>query len=481
MKKFFKKWDIISWIVLIIDVLVTGILGYTVFKFNMFPTHYVIFGLIGFVIVIIGSALLIAKKRKTWKKIIGYVLSGLVIAISGVGIYFVEIADNFVTKSFTEGKKDYYTINYQVLVKSDSQFNVIEDIKDNKIGYYNVLPNIEDAKKELEKKVSYEAVEYTDIVNNFNDLNRNKISAVLIEKEIYEGLKDGLDTIKSKKYKVLYEFSIQVEQEIEKKEANGNGFNIYIGGPDFTGTNYDFNMVVTVNKDTRKVLLTSIPRDYHVPIAGKGMSDNLSYAGIWGINTSMKTVENIIDEDINYYVKVNTDSLVGVVDTLGGLEFCSNKAFTTTHALIRDSYRDTTGPKLNVARGCKKYSGIEILTIARERVALAGGDRARQENCQQIIIKIANKMASAGSLANLNKILDSISKLYTTNVPQELIQEISKDVIAGNKWTFDQQSVNGGDSRGKVHLGTVEDYIMLPSVPSVDKAKLKIREVMNES
>lgn len=481
MKKFFKKWDLVSWIVLIVDLLVTGYFGYTLFKFNMLPTHFVILAIIALLVLIVGSALLIIKKRKKVKKIIGYVLSGLVIIICGVGIYFVSIADNFVTKSFTETKKDYYTINYQVLVKSDSGYNVIEDINNNKIGYYNILPYISEAKNELAKKIAFEGIEYDDIVNNFNDLNRNKISAVLIEREVYDGLKDGLSTIKSKNYKVLYEFGVQVEQEIEKKEANGNGFNIYIGGPDFTGTNYDLNMVATVNKDTHKVLLTSIPRDFHVPIAGKGMSDNLTYAGVWGINTSKKTVENIFDVDINYYVKVDTNSLVGVVDTLGGIEFCSDKAFTTTHALVTNTYNDKTGSKLNVVKGCKKYSGVEILTIARERRAFPTGDRKRQENCQQIIIKIANKMASVGSIANLNKILDSVSKLYTTNVPQELVQEISKDVIAGNKWTFDQQAVTGGDSRGKVHLGTVEDYIMLPNTASVDKAKLKIKEVMSES
>ena len=466
---------------MVVDLLVTGYFGFVLFKFNMLPTHYVILAIIGLVLMTVGSALLIAKKRKKWKKIVGYVLSALVIIICGVGIYFISIADAFVSKSFQETKKDYYSIYYDVLVKQDSAFNVIEDLQDNKIGYYNILPNIDDAKAELAKKIAFEGVGYDDIVNNFNDLNRNKISAVLVEKEIYESLKDGLSTIKDKKYRVIYTLEVKVEQEIEKKEANGNGFNIYIGGPDFTGTNYDFNMVATVNKDTRKVLLTSIPRDFHVPVAGKGMSDNLSYAGVWGINTSKKTVENIFDIDINYYVKVNTDSLVGVVDTLGGIEFCSDKAFTTTHALLKDSYVDKKGQRLSVAKGCKKYNGIEILTIARERRVFAQGDRKRQENCQQIIIKIANKMASLGSIANLNKVLDSISKLDTTNVPQDLVQEISKDVIAGNKWTFDQQSVTGGDSRGKVHLGTVEDYIMLPNVASVDKAKLKIREVMSES
>ena len=480
MKKFLKKWNLISYIILLLDLLVTSFLGYALIKLNMIPIVYIIVALVILISSIIISALLITKKNKKKNKVIGYILSIIITIIAGIGVYYVCITDNFLSTIFKETAKDYYTMNYQILVKENSEFNKVDDLKNNKIGYYNLIPNIAEAKKELEKKISYEGVEYEDIVNNFNDLNRDKISAVLIEKEVYESLKEGLDTIRDNNYKVLYSFDIKLEQEIEKKEVKGNGYNIYIGGPDFTGTNYDFNMVVTVNKDTHKVLLTSIPRDYYVPIAGKGLKDLLTYAGVWGINTSKSTVENIFDLDINYYVKINTNSLIGVVDTLGGLEFCSDTTFTTTHSLSLD-YNDENKPRLTVNKGCKKYSGIEILTLARERKAFPTGDRKRQENCQQIVINIAKKIGSAGSLANLNKILDSISKLYTTNVPQTLIQDISKDVIGGSKWTFDQQSVNGSDGRGKVHLGTVEDYVMHPNVQSVDKAKLKIKEVMNES
>ena len=480
MKKFFKKWNLLSYIVLVLDVLVTSFLCYALIKINMIPTIYIILAMIIIISTIIISALLIAKKNKKINKIIGYILSIIITIIAGVGFYYVSVADNFFANAFKETANDYYSMSYQILVKEKSDYNSIEDLKDKKIGYYNVIPNVDDAKKELEKKISYEAIKYEDVVNNFNDLNKDKISAVLIEKEVYDSLKEGLDTIRDNNYKVLYSFDIKLEQEITKKESNGKGFNIYIGGPDFTGTNYDFNMLVTVNKDTHKVLLTSIPRDYYVTIAGKGMKDLLTYAGVWGINTSKATVENIFDVDVNYYVKINTNSLIGVVDTLGGLEFCSDTTFTTTHALSLD-YNDENKPRLTVYKGCKKYSGIEILTIARERKVFSTGDRKRQENCQQIVINIAKKIANAGSLANLNNILDSISKLYTTNVPQNLIQEISKDAISGSKWNFDQQSVNGSDSRGKVHLGTVDDYVMHPNVASVDKAKLKIKRVMSES
>lgn len=480
LKNINKKWDSISLVVLIIDLLVTIFFSYSLIKLNMLPIYYTLLAIGVLLILIILSSIFLNKKRKKVLKVIGYVISLLVIVITGIGTYYLSIANNFITKSFQPGK-DTYTNTFQVLVKNDSSYEKIEDLKDLKIGYYSILPNINDAKNELQKKVSYEEVPYEDIVENFNDLNKNKINGILIEANIYDSMKSELDTIKDQNYKVLYSFDMTFEQEVTKKEAKGNGFNIFIGGPDFTGTNYDFNMVATVNKDTHKILLTSTPRDYYVTVAGKGMKDILSYAGVWGINTSMATVENIYDVDINYFIKINTSSLVGVVDTLGGVEFCSDRAFTTTHALVQGTYNDTVGPKLNVVKGCKTYNGIQILTIARERVALPGGDRQRQKNCQDIMISIFNKLASANSIVNLNKVLDSVSNLYSTNIPQELVQDLAKDMVAGNKWSFEQQSVNGTDSRGRVHLGTVEDYVMQPNVASVDKAKLKIKEVMNAS
>lgn len=481
LKKITQKWDSIALIVLLMDVLVTIFFSYSLIKLNMIPTLYLVLGISLFVVLTIGSAFLIKKKRKKGLKITGYILSILVIVVTGFGSYYVSLANNFITRTFQASNKDYYTNTFLVLVKENAPYESVEDLANSKIGYYNVIPNIDSAIKELTKTVNYESVSYDDIVENFNDLNKERINAVLIEKGVYDSLKQALDTIKDSKYKTLYSFNMEFEQEITKKEANGNGYNIYIGGPDFTGTNYDFNMVATVNKDTHKILLTSVPRDYYVTVAGKGMKDLLSYAGVWGINTSKATVENIFDEDINYYVKINTGSLVGVVDALGGVQFCSNKSYTTTHALVQGTYDDTVGPKLNVQKGCKNYSGIEILAIARERKAFPDGDRQRQKNCQDILVSIFNKMASLGSLTNLNNVLDSISKLYSTNVPQENVQEMAKDMISGSKWSFEQQSVTGSDSRGKVHLGTVEDYVMMPNAASVDKAKLKIREVMNES
>ena len=208
------------------------------------------------------------------------------------------------------------------------------------------------------------------------------------------------------------------------------------------------------------------------------MKDILGYAGNWGINTSIKTLENLYKIDINNYVKIEPSSLVKLVDVLGGVSFCSDISFITNHSQLIGEYNDSKGEKLTVEKGCKTYSGIQILTLARERKAYKDGDRQRQKNCQQIMINIFNKIASFNSLTKYNEVLDSVSDTYTTNLDLNEVTNIIKSVINGTKWTFETQSVTGSDSSNLVHLKTVKDYVMIPNQSSVDKAINKIKEVM---
>ena len=90
-------------------------------------------------------------------------------------------------------------------------------------------------------------------------------------------------------------------------------------------------------------------------------------------------------------------------------------------------------------------------------------------------------MASLSSLTNFSNVLDKVSELYSTNIPQTLVTEIAKSTIDGSNWTFDQQSVTGADSSDFVHVGTVKDYVMRPNKESVDAASAKIKGVMSES
>ena len=469
-KKF--KWNIVIAILLVISLITTTIFSISLIQLNILPIVYSIIIIVLLVGLFVLNCFLLQRKKGKVAKTIGTILLVITLLFAGIGSYYLIVTNSFFNKAFKEGK-DKFVNTYQVLIKNTDNYTDIKELNNKKIGYYVTIPNAEDALKKLEESITYEKVSYENIMDNFTALDNNTIQGLLIEKSVYESILDSMDDIKNKEYKVLYSFDITFEMEVEKKEVKGNGINIYIGGPDFTGTNYDFNMIATLNNDTHKILLTST--------VGKGMKDLLSYAGVWGINTSIATIEKLYSTDMNYFIKINTSSLVELVDVLGGVQFCSSKAFTTNHAMVIGTYDDTKGPKLSVAKGCKTYSGIEILTIARERKAYKDGDRQRQKNCQEIIISIFKKMASLNSLANYTKVLDSVSNFYTTNIPKDKITEFAQSMIAGNNWTFEQQSVTGSDSSGYVHLGTVKDYVMLPNKDSVNSAISNIKRVMNES
>lgn len=446
-------------------------------KLNILPIKYylLIFGII--VVLEIVSILFILLKKKILN-IIGYILSIILIIVNICGIYYVRVTDNFLDKSFNNDNRE-YTTTFYIVSKKDSN-NTLDNIVGKDVVYYKDTPNIEQAITELGYKYKVNTISYDNISEMFNG-----ISYILVEKNLYDYTFEIDKSLNKLDYDIIYEYTLTFQETIDSNtEENDdnyipetNNINIYIGGTDFTNQLYDFNMIVSINKDTHKVLLTSIPRDYHIPVYGKGgRSDNMGYHGAWGITTSMKSLEQLLNIKIDYYVKVRTSSLVGVVDTLGGIQFCSDKSFYTTHATILDSYDDSKGNKLYVKKGCYNYNGTEILTISRERLAYSGGDRQRQKNCQSILISIFNKATSPSVIKNYQSLLDSISDLYTTSIPRDMITSYIRDILDNNtKWTFNTQSLDGYDSRGYVHLTNYLDYVMIPYQSSVNSASYNIK------
>ena len=238
-------------------------------------------------------------------------------------------------------------------------------------------------------------------------------------------------------------------------------------------------MIATINQDTHKILLTSIPRDYYIEVAGyNGTKDKLSFI-TQGVDVSMESLELLFDTDIDYYLKIDTNSLVTLVDQIGGIEYCSDVEFTTTHAQVLNTYNDSYGRKLHIVKGCQHLNGVQTLTVARERNAFPGRDRVRQQNCQKIMIAIFKKIATIDTIGRYNDVLNAVSNSYETNISRDIITSNIKDVLNnGNKWTIETQSVDGSDGQDRVHLNTGYDWVMYPNMDTVNTAKEKINNIM---
>ncbi len=464
----------------IMGILATVFMGiFLVFlgKLDILPSFYYLMIVISFGLLASFSVFAIFKFKKGLK-IMSFFLLVIFGCLSLIGTYYLYHTDAFLNQSFRNRKSSYTTVYYLVAAKEST----LEDLSSitSSIGYYHGSSLMDEAMNRLRNKggVEYSFAPYDDVITMFQNVLAQAIPVMLVEQTNFNLVFDINKDLKQEQFKVLEEikFDTEVDNEVLSK---ANKFNIYIGGNDFTNSLMDFNMVVTINMATHQILMTSFPRDYYIPVSGfQGQRDTLSFMGARGIETNRKSLEEFLGIDLGYYIKIQTRSLVGIVDEIGGIEYCSDVNFQTTHAKILDDYNDKHGEKMYVTKGCHHFNGIETLTVARERLAFPGGDRQRQKNCQQIIKAIFKQLLTTNTITNYNNILNSLNDLYQTNIPREVITDLIKETIDGANWEIKEQSVNGVDGENFVHLTNLRSYVMNPDMDTVNAAVAAIKALL---
>ena len=272
-----------------------------------------------------------------------------------------------------------------------------------------------------------------------------------------------------------HEFLGQVTAKKKAEDAvdvTSKPFNIYISGMDTTGkiteeARSDVNMIITVNPKTHKVLMTSIPRDYLVELQN-GEKDKLTHTGLMGIDETTSDVEDLLGIKINYYVKVNYNTLKDLVNSIGGITINSDKAFI--------SYIG----KYRFVEGENQLDGAKALAYARERHAYSDGDNHRVRNQQEVLKAIVKKLTGSTTLlTRYNKILKYLAPTMEMNLTRAEVKAIVKFQLGKNpKWKFESNSLEGFDAFSTVYsAGNQQLYVMKPDEESIKKARQKIKEI----
>src|SRR5699024_6056960 len=103
-------------------------------------------------------------------------------------------------------------------------------------------------------------------------------------------------------------------------------FTFYISGVDSTGSpdqasRTDTNLLLIVNPRANQIQMVSLPRDGYMPNSAlQYQNDKLTHTGIYGIEASVKTIENFYGFSIDYYARVSFDSLIEIIDAIGGID-----------------------------------------------------------------------------------------------------------------------------------------------------------------
>ena len=217
-------------------------------------------------------------------------------------------------------------------------------------------------------------------------------------------------------------------------------FNIYITGIDqweeekgLDLERSDVNMIVTVNPVTKKVLLTSIPRDSYVKLHTAQAMDKLTHTGVYGVDETLNTVEDWLGVDLNYYVKMNFTAVRDIINAMGGIRVYSPVEF------------DSSLRPYHYKKGWNDLGGRQALFFARERHAFEGQDAIRVENQQRVMKAIIKKMTSSTTLlTSYDDVMAAAGKNLSTNMSSGDMTELVKMQITDlAEWDIQSQKITG--------------------------------------
>ena len=205
----------------------------------------------------------------------------------------------------------------------------------------------------------------------------------------------------------------------------------------------DAILIGTVNPKTRTTTLVSIPRDSYALMAGyepyEGMQyyDKLTHAYAFGeAEMAINSIQEFVNIPIDYYVEVNMQGLMDIVDALGGIEVKSPLTFEYEgNYFIKNEKR--------------VFNGTEALAFARMRKTDPEGDFGRQKREKLVIKAILDKALSLGSLMNYESLLKTLENNVRTNLTfkdmadmytayGKSLENFKQDSLAGEELWLDE-------------------------------------------
>ena len=457
-------------ITLIQLILAVGLIA-VIWNSGLVPTKYLVAIIIVLLILFGVTFGLQYVKNKVY--IVGIVLSIILSILQAIGIVYMLKADKLMADV---GGANYKTDNMIVVVKKDNPASNLMDASMYRFGTQTAVDQentqimVDNINTSLGREVKIE--QYGTVQELANALLEGRVDAA-----IYNQALDGLitDTIEdySDQVRVLYQYGIETEIEQENVDVE-EPFNVYISGIDVSGpvatnSRSDVNIIMTVNPNTKKILLTTTPRDYYVqiPDISGEQRDKLTHAGIYGVDASMKTLEQLYGIDISYYARVNFSSLVKIVDTRGGVDVDSDFEF------------DAQG--YHFQKGMNHLDGDQALAFSRERYSFEDGDNQRGKDQQKVLTAILNKAMSPAILANASALIADVSDSVQTNMTQEeMAKFIKMQLNDGASWTIESQAASGnGDTQACYSSGDQPLYVMWPDEAVVQSISAKMNEILN--
>ena len=468
-----KTKILISWGLLAIYALLAVFLLFLIFKYNMLAFRYlnIVVTVLIVALAILCFFLIWSKKAKNLTLIL--LLLGVV--INGTSLFAVSQFIGFTSR--LNATSNYSNYSMSIAVLADSPIENISQVtsvmgptgtdKDNIQQLLNDLKVSQNKELTVEESSSYLAA--------YKSLLAGDTKAILLN-SVFENIIESEYPDYASKIKKIYTKELTKKVETPK-DVKGDSFNVYISGIDTYGpissvSRSDVNIIMTVNRETKKILLTTTPRDSYVPIAdgGNNQKDKLTHAGIYGVDASIHTLENLYGIDLNYYARLNFTSFLKLIDLLGGVDVYNDQEF--------DAY---TNNGKHYSAGKLHLDSKDALGFVRERYSLADGDRDRGRNQQKVIVAILQKLTSTEALKNYDSIIKGLQDSIQTNMPLETMMNlVNTQLESGGTYKINSQDLKGTGRMDLPSYAMPESnlYMMEISDSSLESVKAAINDVM---
>ena len=394
---------------------------------------------------------------------------------------------NVFASSYLEATTDFLETQYTVRSRGVIEYNVVAQRKAGielsqktkiKAGIQSTDTCKTEAERETKKLAAASFEEYDSLSDLIHATEAKALDVAVVQRTMLDAYAEYFpDSYKN--LDVIATFKAGTDRS-QTNAANAKvditkPFAIYVSaidewGPiaDIAAGRSDANIIMLIDPERYKILLINTPRDYYVQLHGTvGYRDKLTHAGVYGIEMSQQTLEDIYGFEINYHALINFDTVVNLVETMGGIVVDNPAEFN----LWGSTY----------AAGEIYLNGEMALLYSRARKGLSHGDFDRGENQQRVIMGIVDRITEPGVVVHYKNILKTLSGTFRSNIPPKVIAQLfSRQISMGGDWTIERMSADGrSDSRPTYSMGAQELSVIIPDDDSLEEIRAAIRDFMN--
>lgn len=228
---------------------------------------------------------------------------------------------------------------------------------------------------------------------------------------------------------------------------NKNVYNILLIGVDRRDKSWNGNsdsmILMSVNKDTKKIHMTSFMRDLYAAIPGKGVHKLNAACAYGGGPLVVKTIEDNYKIPIDNYASVDFDSMIDIVDLVGGVSIdISEDEMRVANDYIKEMCKlknEDASKHALTQSGEQLMDGYQAVAYARIRY-VGNADYQRTERQREVLSKIIEKSKGL-NISQINALANRLLPKVTHNVEEGTMLTLLSEIPTIRNYEIEQSRV----------------------------------------